>query len=814
LRYLMNDLRHAFRQLIKSPGFTLVAVITLALGIGANSAIFSGIDAVLLRSLPFPNPDRLAMVWATAPQHPGEDKQVQSYPDFLDLRAQNHTFSALAAFSTASAIWGTGQNAEDVPGLAATSDIFDVLGVRPQLGRGFSPEDEKLGATRVVVISHAFWKRYFGGDPNIIGRQVTMADKPYTVTGVMPPGWKFPVEEDAINWIAPLYPMFFGPPPNPIDRRGAHFLPVVGRMKPGMSLQTASADLQTIASQLSKQYADTNAGRTERAVSLQSDIVGDVKPALLVLLAAVGLVLLIACANVANLFLARAATREREMAIRTALGASRFQIVRQLLLETMLLALLGGGAGLLLAWWSTDTLVAFGPAGLPRLGEIQVNGAVIAFTFAITCLTSLIFGLVPALQASRPEVEQSLRETARGSTGGRRSQRLRSAFVVSQFALSLVLLVSAGLLIRSFAQLRAVQPGFEAHGVVTLWQALPKARYGEVDQQTQFFDKLLAKFKSAPGIEEAGIVSPLPFSGNSQSRTFTVVGKPAPPKGMELAASLITTIGAYYRSMRIPLKSGRLFTARDNKNSQPVLLINDTFAKKYFPNENPIGQRVQLGEIGEEPPREIIGVVGTTKHENLAESDAAEFYLAFAQNPDRFSYIVVRTSQAEPAGLESMLRRAVLEIDSQQFVPKLKPLPELVSQTLSQSRFNTGLLGAFAAIAILLAAVGIYGVIAYSVTQRTKEIGIRMALGAQRKQMLAMILRQSLTMAAIGIGLGLFGAFAATRLLSALLFGVGTTDLLTYGAVVILLGAAALLAGFFPARRAMKVDPVIALRYE
>ena len=549
-------------------------------------------------------------------------------------------------------------------------------------------------------------------------------------------------------------------------------------------------------------------------MSLQSDIVGDVKPALLVLLAAVALVLLIACANVANLFLARAATREREIAIRTALGASRFQIVRQLLLETMLLALLGGGAGLLLAWWSTDTLVAFGPAGCRGWEKSRSTARWLPSLLRSLCLTSLIFGLVPALQASRPEVEQSLRETARGSTGGRRSQRLRSAFVVSQFALSLVLLVSAGLLIRSFAQLRAVQPGFEAHGVVTLWQDLPKARYGEVDQQTQFFDKLLAKFKSAPGIEEAGIVSPLPFSGNSQSRTFTIVGKPAPPKGMELAASLLTTDGAYFRTMRIPLKSGRLFTARDNKNSQPVLLINDTFAKKYFPNENPIGQRVQLGETGEEPPREIIGVVGTAKHENLAESDAAEFYLAFAQNPDRFSYIVVRTSQAEPAGLESMLRRAVLEIDSQQFVPKLKPLPELVSQTLSQSRFNTGLLGAFAAIAILLAAVGIYGVIAYSVTQRTKEIGIRMALGAQRKQMLAMILRQSLTMAAIGIGLGLFGAFAATRLLSALLFGVGTTDLLTYGAVVILLGAAALLAGFFPARRAMKVDPVIALRYE
>jgi putative ABC transport system permease protein len=810
----MTDLRYAIRQLFKSPGFTAVAVLTLALGIGANSAIFSVIDAVLLRSLPFPNPDRLAMVWATAPQHPGENKQVHSYPDFVDLRAQNHTFSALAAFSTASVIWGTGENSEDVPGLAATSDIFDVLGTKPLLGRGFSREDEKLDAPRVVVISHPFWKRFFGGDLNVIGRQVTLAGKPYTVTGVMPPGWKFPIQEDAINWVAPLYPLFSGPPPNPIDRRGAHFLPVVGRMKPAISLQTASADLQMIASQLTRQYPDTNAGRTERAVSLQSDIVGDVKPALLVLSGAVALVLLIACANVANLFLARAAGREREIAIRTALGATRFQIVRQLLTETLLLAVFGGAAGLLMAWWGLDLLRTFGPADVPRLSDVRINGMVVMFTFAIACLTTLVFGLVPALQASRPEMEESLRDAARGSTGGKRSHRLRAAFVVSQFALSLVLLVGAGLLIRSFAQLRAVRPGFEPRGVVTLWQALPKARYGQVDQQTQFFDKLLMKLRSEPGIEDAGIVSPLPFSGNSSSRTFTIVGKPAPAKGMEPAASLLTTDGAYFRTLRIPLKSGRVFTARDNKNSKPVILINDTFVKKYFPHENPIGQRVQIGESGEEPAREIIGVVGTAKHENLAEADAAEFYLAFTQNPDRFSYLVVRTSQPEPPGLESMIRHAVHEIDEQQFVPAIMPLTQLVSQTLSQSRFNTGLLGAFAAIAILLAAVGIYGVIAYNVTQRTKEIGIRMALGAQRKEMLTMILRQSLTMATIGIAFGLLGAVGATRLLRTLLFGVGTMDLLTYGAVVLLLGVAALLAAYLPARRAMKIDPVIALRYE
>ncbi|HEX4666950.1 MAG TPA: ABC transporter permease [Chthoniobacterales bacterium] len=810
----MNDLRYAIRQLIKSPGFTLVAVITLALGIGANSAIFSVIDTVLLRSLPFPNPDRLTMLWATSPQHPGEDKQVASYPDYLDLRAQNHTFAAIAAYTGASTIWGMGENAEDVPGIAASSDLFAVLGTPPLLGRGFSREDDKAEAARVVVIGYSFWQRRFAGDPKIIGKQVTIAGKPYTVTGVMPRGWKFPIRSENVDYIAPLLPMFSGSTPNYIMRRGAHFLPVVGRLKRGVDLRSATADLQTIAAQLAKQYPDTNAGRTARAVPLQSDLVGDVRPALLVLVAAVALVLLIACANVANLFLARAAAREREIAIRTALGASRFQIVRQLLIETSLLALLGGVAGLLLAWWSTDVLVAMGPSDIPRLNEIQVSGAVIAFTFGIAFLTSLIFGLVPALQASRPQVEQSLREASRGSTGGVRSHRLRFAFVVSQFALSLVLLVGAGLLIRSFAQLRAVKPGFEPRGVITFWQALPKARYGEVDQQTQFFDKLLAKLTALPGIEDAGIASPLPFSGNDQGRTFTIVGQPAPQQGMEPSASLLTTNGSYFRTMRIPLKRGRLFEARDNKEAKPVVLINDTFARKYFPNENPLGRLLKIGGDEEAPPREIIGVVGTAKHGNLAEADEAEFYLPFAQVPDRYSDIVVRTSPSASAGLETTIRRTVLAIDAQQFVPTITPLTQLVSQTLSQSRFNTGLLGVFASIAIILAAVGIYGVIAYNVAQRTREIGIRMALGAQRQQMLRMILRQSLTMAAIGIAVGLAGAFAATRLLRALLFGIGTMDLLTYGAVVLLLGLAAFVAGLLPARRAMKVDPVIALRYE
>ncbi len=810
---MLTELRFAFRQLIKAPGFTIVAVITLALGIGANSAIFSVIDGVLLLPLPFPNANRLTMIWGTAPQHPENDRQVHSYPDYLDLRAQNHTFTALAAYTTASMIWGTGDDSADVPGLAATSDIFDVLGTEPLLGRGFSRADEEPGAARVVVISYSFWQRRFAGDPNIVGKQMKSADHVYTITGVMPRGWKFPIQHDGVDYIAPLRPLFSGASTDYLTHRGAHFLSVVGRLKPGVSLRMATADLQTIAGQLAKQYPETDAGRTARAVDLRSDVVGDVRPALLVLTGAVALVLLIACANVANLFLARAAGREREMAIRTALGASRFQIVRQLLVETLLLALLGGAAGLLLAWWGTDALIAFGPGDLPRLDAIRVNGAVVAFTLGIAVLTSLIFGLIPALQASRPQVEEALKEASRGSSGGARSHRLRSAFVVSQFALSLVLLVGAGLLIRSFASLSAVRPGFDPNGVLTFWQSLPKTRYGSPAKQLQFFDRLLPKLKSLPGIENAGIVSPLPFGGDDSHRTFTIVGQPAPPEGMEPSASRLTINGSYFQTLRIPLQNGRTFDARDRKDSTPVMMINATFAKKYFGSENPLGQRVNTEAKGM-PPREIVGVVGPAKHNSLAEGETPEFYVPFAQDSDSYTEIVVRTSQPEPTGVETMIRRAVHENDPQQFVPEIKPLSRLVSQTLSQSRFNTGLLGAFAAVAMILAAVGIYGVIAYNVVQRTKEIGIRMALGAQQRQMLTMILTQSLAMVAIGIAVGLVGAFAATRLLRALLFGVGTTDLLTYSAVVLLLGLAALFAGLVPARRAMRVDPVVALRYE
>jgi putative ABC transport system permease protein len=803
-------------MLIKSPGFTIIAIITLALGIGANSAIFSVINAVLLRPLAFPQPEQLAAVWASAPQRPGNQHEVHSYPDYVDLRDKNHTFASLTAYTGASMVFGEGDDATDVPGLAASADIFNVLGTKPMLGRGFTREDDKPGAARVVVLGYQFWQQRFGGDPKIIGREVILGTRVHTIIGVMSRGWKFPVQRENIDFVTPLVPIVETSMAGMYTRRGAHFLTLVGRLKSGVDFRQATADLQTIAAQLAQQYPDSDAGRSEFVTPLRDDVVGEIRPALMVLLTAVGLVLLIACANVANLLLARAATREREVAIRTALGASRAQIVRQLLMETSLLSVIGGAFGLLLAWWSIDGLIAFGPHDLPRAGEISVSGGVIVFTLVISILTSITFGLVPALHASRASVSGSLNDAGRTASGGVHGNRLRSIFVVSQFALSLILLVGAGLLIRSFAHLRAVNPGFNPDRVVTVWQTLSKTRYPKPEQQIHFFDQLLAKLRALPGIEAVGAASPLPFSGNNRGTTFTIVGQPIPQAGLEPSASHLLTDGNYFHAMQIPLKNGRTFDAHDQANSKPVVIVNEEFVKKFFPNQNPIGQSLIVGASPNDPKpaREIVGVVGTSLHETLTVEGEPEFYIPYSQDPDRSMDIVLRTSLTNDVNLETMLRRAVHEVDAQGFLPKPAALRDLLGQTLAQPRFNMALLGVFAVVAVILAAVGIYGVIAYSVSQRTREIGIRMALGAQRADMLQMVMRQSFWLVAVGIVVGLVGALAATRLMAALLFGVGASDVSTYASVVIVLGGAALLASFIPARRAMKIDPMVALRYE
>ncbi len=807
---MINDLKYAIRMLLKSPGFTIVAVITLALGIGVNSAIFSVVDTVLLRPLSFPHPEELVMIWGADLNQPNAD-QTESYPDFYDYRAQSRSFRAMAVYSGAGAILNGAGEAQELSGVAVNGDFFEATGIQPMLGRGFSAEESKVGQPNVVVISYGLWQRAFGKNPKIIGQQINFSGRSATVLGVMPPGWKFPVQAETSDYIAPLEPLVA----SEVHERGARFLRIMGRLKPGVTPQQAVAELQPLATRMAQQYPDTNKDRGVHVNPLLEDIVGNVRPALLILLGAVALVLLIACANVANLLLARAAARSREIGIRAALGASRVLIVRQLLAESFLLALLGGAAGLVLAWWAVDLLGHFGPHDVPRLGEVRVNLGVCAFTFGLTILSTLVFGLVPALQVSRPNVNESLQQGSKGSTGGLHGARTRAILVVSQVSLSLLLLAGAGLLIKSFFNLRATNPGFEPTRLLVLDLALPRVNYSEADAQRRFFAQAIPKLAGLPGVEAVGGANPLPFSGNDNASSFTIAGQPPVAAGDHPDASKLVVLPGYFRAMKIPLRNGRVFDQRDNETANHVALINEAFARRFFPHTNPIGQHILL-DLGENKSDalEVVGVVANANQGDLSKATTPEMYQPLAQDPTRRIWLVLRTASASLSGIDASVRRVIHEQDRDIYVGNLEPMEKLIGKGLAQPRFNMILLGIFAGVAMLLAAVGIYGVIAYSVAQRTREIGIRMALGAQRADMLRMVLRQGLSVVVIGLAIGLAAAFAATRLLASLLYGVGANDLATYASVIFLLGGSAFLASYIPARRAMKVDPMEALRYE
>jgi putative ABC transport system permease protein len=807
---MITDLKYAFRMLTKTPMFAVIAVLTLALGIGANSAIFSVVDTVLLRPLPFKDPERIVMAWSRYVND--SENGVHSFPDYTDLRDQNRSFSGMAAFTRTAGTLAQAEDAQELEGVAITPEIFDVLGVPPLLGRGFNQEEAKDQGARVVVLTYPLWQRAFGGDQKILGQQVTLSGRSHTVIGVMPPGWKFPIEDERIDYVVPLQYLVA----SALTNRGSHFLSVVGRLKPGVPIQQANAELSAIAGRLSKQYPDTNMNFTSmNVVTLHSDVVGNVRPALMILLGAVVLVLLIACANVANLLLARAASRSREIAIRTALGASRLRVIRQLLCESLLLALMGGIGGLLLAWWGVDLLGAAGPQGLPHIAQIKVNFTVCAFTFALALGSTVLFGLIPALQVSRPSVNESLQQGAKGSTGGLHTNRLRAFLVVSQVSLSLLLLAGAGLLIKSFFNLRGTNPGFDPVRLMTMQLTLPRVRYPELDQQIRAHDAIMEKIAAIPGVEASGGVNPLPLGGNIASLSLMVSGAAPLPLGNHPGAGYVVVKPDYFQAMKIPVVRGRVFTRADTKDSPLVVMINEAFVRKHFPDRNPIGQQVMIDRGGgKAPPCEVVGVVGDSRHDSLAAPPGPEMYVPFSQDPSRTMDLVMRVASTNLVGLQAEVKRAVHEVDKDLFVPKLEPMTSVLSTQLAQPRFNMMLLAVFAGVAMILAAIGIYGVIAYSVTQRTREIGIRMALGAQRAQMLSMVLRQSLTLVAIGIGIGFLVALGATRVMATLLYGVGANDLSTYAIVICLLGAAALLASYVPARRAMKVDPMVALRYE
>jgi putative ABC transport system permease protein len=809
MRTFLNDVRYGLRMLSKSPGFTLIAVFALALGIGANSAIFSVVNAMLLRPLPFPEPDRLVVIWETNPNL-GANLRLRneaSPANFKDWTTQSTSFENIAAFRWDDYNLTGDDNPEQLIGHPVTVNMFDTLKTRPLIGRTFLPDEGSAGASRVVVLSYKLWQRRFGAEPGIVNQNIMLNGESYTVVGVMPPDFAFPVAASEL-WV-PL--SFEG---ERMQSRQAHFLYTRARLKPGVTLAQAQTELDTIAARLRQQYPESNTDRGVRLVSLHEESVQQLKPALLALLGAVGFVLLIACANVANLMLARATARQREIAIRTALGASRWRVVRQLLTESVLLSLTGGALGILFAMWGVDLLLASVPKEFSLFfygwNKIGLDKWVLAFTVGVSILTGIVFGLAPALQASKLDLNESLKEGGRTS-GGSSRRGLRSALVVAEVALALVLLVGAGLMIKSFMRLLDVRPGFEPQNLLTMQLALPEARYANDAQVLAFYGQLEERLKAQPGVEGIGFINSLPMSGSGGTSTFVFEGRPAPPAGQYPEANYRIASLDYFSTMKIPLARGRNFNAQDRSDAPGVVIINETLARLYFQNEDPIGKRL-LRPDGTNP-REIIGVVGDVKHFGLEDEAEAYIYLPLAQNACGSLALALR-SAVDPQQMAALVRREVSALDRDQPVVDIKNMEQRIAEMMSPRRLTVFLLGIFASVAMVLAAVGIYGVIAYSVTQRTHEFGIRLALGAQRGDIIRLVIGQGMWLVIIGLAVGLAGAFVVTRLLESLLFQVKPGDPLTFAAVAALLSTVALLACYIPARRATKVDPMIALRYE
>ena len=784
----LQDSRYGIRMLMKKPGFTLAAVLALALGIGVNSAIFSVVNGVLLRSLPYEEPDRVMTVLSSNRQSV-KPEGTASYPDFADWKSGNQVFEQMAVFrSKGYTLTGTGEP-ERISGARASADFFSVLGVKPVLGRTFLPEEDRPGGERVIVIGHGLWQRNFGADPNIIGRALTLDGNSNTVVGVLPAGLSFPIEIQKAEIWSPL--SLDG---NLLEQRGVHYLKAIGRLKAGVTVEQAQAEMTAIASRLEQAYPDNNTDRIVTVSSLYEQLVGQIRPALLIMLGAVGFVLAVACSNVANLLLARAAARQKEISVRLALGAGRGRIIRQLLTESLLLSLVGGGAGLLLALWGIDLLISLGPDDIPRLNAINLDGRVLGFTFFISVLTGIGFGLAPALKASRSDLNSSLKEGGRNSTGSLSSNRMRNLLVISEMALALVLLVGAGLLIRSFIRLQQVNPGFDPKNVLTMQVSLPGSRYKTGAQIAGFFGQALERVKTLPGVESAGAVTGLPLTGDGDVvTTFTIENRPAPPEGQEPRAAWSAITPDYFRTLHIPLLKGQEFTEANKKGTPGRIIISDTMARQHFPNEDPIGQQIALGILtDDDDPQlwEIAAVVGDVRDTAINAEPIPHMYVPYSQVSWSSMTLAVRAS-SDPMNLVDSVRGQVLAIDKDQPVSQIQTMERLVAGSIAQPRFYLLLLAIFAALALLLAAVGIYGVLSYSVTQRMHEIGIRMALGAQGSDVIKLVVGQGMKLALAGIFIGLAGSLLLTRLLSSLVYEVSVTDPLTFaGTAAILVGVA------------------------
>lgn len=826
----LNDLRFGVRMLFKNRSVTAVAVITLALGIGANTAIFSVVDAVLLRSLPYPEAEKLVLLWAG----PQGELAPSSLPDYREWRDQNRVFEGLGGFYYGDFnLSGEGKDPERVQGAYITTNFFSVLGVTPAMGRSFFPEEDQFGRHRVVLLSYSLWQRRYGGDPNIVGRTIDIGGEAHTVAGVMPSDMPFLDNSPRVELWRPIS----FPAGDNMDSRNNHFVILIGRLKRGTTIEQARAEVSAVAANIKARFPG-NDGLDGWVAQLGEQLIGDVRVGLLVLLGAVGFVLLVACVNVANLLLARAASREKELAIRASLGATRGRLIRQLVFESVPLGLIGGGAGLLLATWGVALIDSSLPATLPRPNEIGIHGHVLLFTLGVSLLTIMVFGLLPAFQATRSDVRESLGEGGRGMTSGRRRSRLRSALVAAELALAMVLLIGAGLMARSFLNLRKVDAGFKPRNVLTMRIPLPESKYpipanpnSPPPKALGFFEQLLERVRAVPGVESAGLTTMLPLgAGSGWGKFLSIEGRPIPPSMDQVpSARFVLVSDDYLRAIGIPVLKGRGFTEHDTAQSPQVAIINETIARRFFPDEDPLGKTIWMGPpetllpAEDQTPenrsvrRTIVGVVADVKGPSLDKAAQGEVMAPYLQyNREGWMNVLmlaVRTTAAPQASIASV-REVVRDLDHDQPITSVATMEERMSRALSEPRFSAVLLGLFALMGLMLAAVGIFGVMSYVVTQRTHEIGIRMALGASRRDVLTLVVGQGIRLTILGLAIGLAASLALTRLMSTLLFGVSATDPMTFALISAVLAAVALFSCYLPARRATNVDPMIALRYE